>query len=76
MRSSMPRLAALLIATLCVSACATAASDRSACPPVVEYDRATLERAADELDRLPAGSAVERLLADYAMTRDQLRACR
>jgi len=35
-----------------------------------------LGRAADELERLPQGSAVERLLADYAVLRDQVRACR
>jgi hypothetical protein len=34
-----------------------------------------LARAADELASLPAGSAIEQMLADYQMMRDQTRAC-
>ncbi len=45
------------------------------CPPVVPYDRAFLARAAAELDMLPAGSPLETMLADYAVMRDQARAC-
>ncbi|MGM0583731.1 MAG: hypothetical protein ACQEUZ_03665 [Pseudomonadota bacterium] len=46
------------------------------CPPVVEYDRAFLARAADEVETLPEGSAVVRMLSDYAVMREQARACR
>jgi hypothetical protein len=42
---------------------------------VIEYDQAFLERAADELDLLPEGWAIEQMLRDYAVMRDQARAC-
>jgi len=46
------------------------------CPPVVEYGREFLARAADELDLLPEGSALAEMLADYSVMRDQARSCR
>lgn len=45
------------------------------CPPVVEYSRAFQSRAAEELELLPEGSAIAQMLADYAVMRDQVRAC-
>ncbi|MEW5704934.1 MAG: hypothetical protein AB1781_10180 [Pseudomonadota bacterium] len=39
------------------------------------YSQKFLARAADELDRLPPGSAIEQMLADYQVMRDQARAC-
>jgi hypothetical protein len=42
---------------------------------VVEYSREFLERAADELDSLPAGSTIEQMLVDYQVMRDQARVC-
>jgi hypothetical protein len=59
-------------AAIWLVACATPASD---CPPLVAYPPALLAQAADELARLPPDSAIETLLADYAVTRAQLRAC-
>ena len=47
----------------------------SACPPVVAYSQPFLDRAAQELGFLPAGSAIQAMLADYAVRRDQARAC-
>jgi hypothetical protein len=47
----------------------------SSCPPVVPYDAATLSRVADELDRLGPDSVTARLIADYGVLREQLRAC-
>jgi hypothetical protein len=41
----------------------------------VEYSREFLARAADELDALPLGSAIEQMLADYQVMRDQARTC-
>ena len=38
--------------------------------------RMSENRAAVELDRLPTGSAIEQMLADYQVLRDQARACR
>ena len=45
------------------------------CPPVVGYSRGFLARAAGELDMLPPGSAIEQMLADYQVARDQARVC-
>lgn len=45
------------------------------CPPVVEYGPEFQARAAEELALLPEGSAVAELLSDYAVMRDQARAC-
>lgn len=75
---SMRRLAALAIATISLTGCATVASDSrvaAVCPPVVEYSRDFQARAADELDLLPEGSAIAEMLADYSVIRDQARAC-
>ena len=73
------RLAVLVITTISLTACATVASDSrvaTVCPPVVEYSRGFQARAADEIDLLPAGSAIVEMLADYSVMRDQARACR
>jgi len=45
------------------------------CPPVVEYSRAFQARAADEIVSLPEGAAIAQMLADYAVMREQARAC-
>ena len=76
-RCSMPPPAALLIAMLWLSACATAGSETHApCPPVVEYSSADQARAADEVEALQEGAVIIRMLGDYAVLRDQARACR
>lgn len=67
-------LAGLAIAASSLAGCAPARSSL-ACPPVVAYPAPVLAAAAAELELLPAGSAIERLLADYAVMRDQARAC-
>ena len=45
------------------------------CPPVVPYNREFQEHAAKELALLPEGSAIEEMLSDYAVMREQARAC-
>ncbi|KGJ13866.1 MAG: hypothetical protein DI640_13905 [Sphingomonas taxi] len=76
-RCSTPPPAALLIAMLWLSACATVGSEtRAPCPPVVEYTPADQALAADEVEALPEGAVVVRMLSDYAVLRDQARACR
>jgi hypothetical protein len=67
-----------MIATLWLSACGMAGSERSGqvCPPVVDYSADEQIRAADEVDTLPEGAVVIRMLSDYAVLRDQARACR
>lgn len=77
-RCWMRRLAVLAIATSLLTACATAGSEPrvvAVCPSVVEYSREFQARAADELDLLPEGSAIAEMLGDYAVMRDQARAC-
>jgi len=39
----------------------------AACPPVVEYSREFQARAAEEMARLPHGSAIGEMLSDYAV---------
>jgi hypothetical protein len=45
------------------------------CPPVVEYSGEFRARAAEELELLPEGSAIAEMLSDYAVMREQARAC-
>jgi len=66
-----------MIAMLWLSGCAMGGSDtRVPCPPVVEYTSAEQARAADEVEALPDGTVIVRMLGDYAVLRDQARACR
>lgn len=61
---------------LWLTGCAMAGSDaRAPCPPVVDYSAADQTRAADEVEALPEGAVIVRMLADYAVLRDQARAC-
>ncbi|MCL7466772.1 hypothetical protein [Phaeovulum sp. NW3] len=54
-----------------------ASSDTAApCPPVVDYNAGDQARAADEVEKLQESSAIVRMLSDYAVLRDQARACR
>lgn len=65
--------------TSLLSGCTTGGSDtggHSVCPPVVDYSREFQARAAEELAMLPEGAVVVEMLADYAVLRDQARACR
>jgi hypothetical protein len=68
----------LAIATSLLGGCGTAGSDRpaaAACPPVVGYGAELQARAAAEVEALPERSVVGNLLSDYAVMRDQVRAC-
>jgi hypothetical protein len=66
-----------MIVTSLLSACATVSSERvvGVCPPVVEYDAEFQARAAEEVQALPEGSALNEMLSDYAAMREQARAC-
>jgi len=68
---------ALAIATLLLSGCATGVSDTppGVCSPVVDYSRAEQTRVVEEVAALAEGTLIIELLADYAMLRDQVRAC-
>ena len=72
------RRAALAIATSLLNGCGTVRSEHgrlATCPPLVEYGREFQARAAEELARLPEGSAIAEMLSDYAVMREQAPAC-
>ena len=57
--------------------CAMGGSEtRAPCPPLVDYTAAEQARAADEVEALPDGAVIVQMLSDYAVLRDQARACR
>ncbi|WP_281271219.1 hypothetical protein [Paracoccus lutimaris] len=43
---------------------------------MVDYTSAEQAGAADEVEALPEGAVLVRMLSDYAVLRDQTRACR
>lgn len=72
------RLAVLAITTSLLNGCGTVRSEDGRlanCPPAVEYGREFQARVAEELARLPEGSMIAEMLSDYAVMRDQARAC-
>lgn len=72
------RRVALGLVTIWLTGCATGGSDCGAlraCPPVVAYSREFQARAAEELALLQEGSPIGEMLADYAVIREQARAC-
>lgn len=74
----MRRLAGLVLATSWLGGCATGGSEPAVpaiCPSVVEYSAEFRARAAEELELLPEGSAIVTMLGDYAVMREQARAC-
>ena len=74
---STPRRAALVLATLWLAACARGGSDTGpVCPPVPEYSAAFQARATEEVEALPEGAALVVMMQDYAVMREQARACR
>ena len=75
MPSSRLRAVVLAIVASLLAGCATGRTDGAPCPPVVAYSREFLAGTAGELDLLPPGSAIEQMLADYQVMRDQARAC-
>lgn len=70
----MLRLILVLTGLAFLSACATVVSDT--CPTLFDYSRAEQARAADELDALPESSALAKLVGDYGVVRNEIRACR
>ena len=72
------RLAVLAITTSLLSGCATVDSEPrivTVCPPVVEYSAIDQTHAAAEIEALPENAVVVGMLSDYAVLRDQARAC-
>ncbi len=60
-----------------LSGCAKGGSDADPgpCPPVVAYSRTDQTRAAAEVEALPEGAMVITMFIDYAVLREQVRAC-
>ena len=76
---TMTKVGAML-AVLWLGACAApenvaSAGANAACPPLRTYSKEFRDRAVAELDLLPANSAVEEMLTDYAVLRQQIHAC-
>ena len=70
------RLAVLAITTSLINGCGTEPSRHAVvCPPIFAYDRAFQAQLADEIQRLPSGTVLERAMLDYARLRDQARVC-
>ena len=69
--------AGLAAAMIFLTGCAGAGFEGSggACPPVVDYSRAEQARVAEEVAALQEGALIAEWLADYAVLRDQVRAC-
>lgn len=66
----------LALAPSLLSACGTG-SYSGACPPLREYTREFQNELADEVVALPpAAVRIPEALSDYAVLRDQVRACR
>lgn len=73
------RLTTALLMTTLLTGCVTARSSsvvKISCPTIKAYDKATLEKALSEYQRLPAGSEIKRMIGDYQVLRDRVRACR
>jgi hypothetical protein len=66
-----------MAAMIFLNACAMAGSEAppSACPPVVDYSRQQQTRLADEVAMLPEDALIIDWLSDYAVLRDQAKAC-
>ena len=69
------RLVALVTVLSFLAGCATDRFKGTGCPPVPAYSSQFLAQAAAELRQLPPGAAIEQMLADYQVMRDQARAC-
>ena len=61
---------------LCLLLAACQAPVTSACPPIPTWSEADALALADELDALTGFPLTERAVVEYAILRDQIRACR
>lgn len=79
----MPRISScklvLLLVLLPMTACGAIGFEHgrtSPCPPLPQYTKAEQDQAARELNVIPTSWMVSRMLDDYRLLRDQIRACR
>ena len=71
-------LGVLAVGMIFLTGCATVSSEHGArtyCPPLVEYSREEQRRVAEEVEALPENTTILEWLADYAVLREQARAC-
>lgn len=70
-------LAALVTVMSSLTGCAGVSfyAASSVCPPVVAYSNAEQAHMAEEVAALRNGAVIPEWLADYAVLRDQVRAC-
>lgn len=45
------------------------------CPPLKSYSKEFNKKLADEIEKLPPGTALETAIIDYANQRDRIRRC-
>lgn len=70
-------LRALVILIALPGACATVGSSAIvSCPPLAEYTPEQQVIAADELQAMPRDSMIARMIGDYGVLRQQVRACK
>ena len=55
---------------------AAATPDITVCPPTIVWNQAYQSRLADEIERLPKGSAIGEAMREHLRLREQLRRCR
>ena len=70
------RLAAPALALTLLSGCGLVNFNVTACPPIARYSKSFTGQVAAEVEKLPEGSAIEEMLKDYSVLREQLRMCR
>jgi len=80
MDSPASKRAAIVMLLIGLAACTArepggAVASNAGCPPLRSYSDEFRKRAVAELDLLPTNSAVEEMLTDYAVLRQQIRAC-
>lgn len=69
--------ALLLIGAALLAGCGQADFNGSqASPTLFPYTKDQQARAADELEALPAGSVIAKMIADYGVVRNEIRAMR
>lgn len=68
-----------IVAIIALSGCSTQAPEPSyikACPALVEYSRSFDQAAGAQIEALPVGSPVTKMIEDYIALRAQVRACK
>ena len=73
--SSRTNWTLLLLLLIPLTNCAEGISDPTVCPPIVEYTDEFQDRAYLQYADLPPGSPIVRMIDDYRILRNEIRAC-